>query len=809
VTLRTIGGSAQSAGPTRILRLEWEPLAGTAGAESFDHCVVVACGVDRPFAQQLTIESDLARSFEHAAERLLAIVRDLHRRRGRKLLRLVTRAGDVHAGLAGVLRTARLELPDLATQLIEAEGPFDLAAVPVDHGHVRVRNGEIAAATWKELSTDSQPAMPWKPNGVHLIAGGGGVLGARVAQDIAQRAEGAVIVIAGRSPSDGRITTPMPQQAVYHQVDIADRASVERLIADLLARYGRIDVIVHAAAIVADAPILVEESRLRYVLAPKVAGLVNLDEATRELDLHALICFASTSGAHGNAGQAGYAAANSFMDAYAAYRNGLVAAGGRRGRTLSIDWPLWEDGGSRLTAAAERRMRRAGVIPMPTQAGIDALHAAWGTGESQILVTCGDVRPAPAAAVAPNAGRVTDLVASVLEIESSILDPGEPLVGYGLDSIALTQFVSRLQAEINPSLTLSEIAQCETLQDVLECVARAGTGIAAAVRFPELIRMNGASDGRPVFWVHHGNGGVEVYEPLALRSARPFYGIQPKGWMTDSPILVGQTAMAAHYVSLIRAVQPEGPYDLGGFSFGGLLAYEVARQLQESGAVVATMVMVDTLDSRATKRTNALIAAGAKPRGPVSKGSLFRAANLLLGGGNLSATQIAARILRRDDVDAGLDEECFLDHLIQLAALKGFDRTPARLRARIVQLAHYFSAMEREDCAVHPLPDPHGLTCYYVRNRSGVFFGPHEPYMLLHPAAPGEIEALNRLQYWSEWQENLPRFHVIDVDTADHSELLTAPASLNKILELCEDLYAGGRAPPPALNRPRDQARMF
>src|SRR5215470_14810996 len=85
--------------------------------------------------------------------------------------------------------------------------------------------------------------------------------------------------------------------------------------------------------------------------APKVAGVVNLDAATRAVGLEFMILFGSGSGVFGNVGQADYAAANGFLDSCASYRNGLVKKGDRDGLTLSVDWPLWRDGGMKMDAA--------------------------------------------------------------------------------------------------------------------------------------------------------------------------------------------------------------------------------------------------------------------------------------------------------------------------------------------------------------------------------------------------------------------------------------------------------------------------
>ena len=120
-----------------------------------------------------------------------------------------------------------------------------------------------------------------------------------------------------------------------------------------------------------------------------------LDAANADCDLDVMLLFASVSGALGNPGQADYAAANAFMDAFAERRNKLVAAGQRRGLTLSIDWPYWRDGGMTLSEDALAAMQRAtGVAPLETAPAFAALDAAVATARqerlSQVLVLDGD-----------------------------------------------------------------------------------------------------------------------------------------------------------------------------------------------------------------------------------------------------------------------------------------------------------------------------------------------------------------------------------------------------------------------------------
>jgi thioesterase domain-containing protein len=74
----------------------------------------------------------------------------------------------------------------------------------------------------------------------------------------------------------------------------------------------------------------------------------------------------------------------------------------------------------------------------------------------------------------------------------------------------------------------------------------------------------------------------------------PFYGLQSQGLDGKHPCHTSIEAMAAHYINEIRSVQPEGPYLMGGFSFGGLVAYEMAQHLRAGGQEVGLLVLFDT-----------------------------------------------------------------------------------------------------------------------------------------------------------------------------------------------------------------------
>ncbi|WP_432262607.1 acetoacetate--CoA ligase [Cupriavidus sp. TMH.W2] len=105
-----------------------------------------------------------------------------------------------------------------------------------------------------------------------------------------------------------------------------------------------------------------------------------------------------------------------------------------------------------------------------------------------------------------------------------------------------------------------------------------------------------AGTGKPLFIVHGASGSVmECWGMVyALRSPRPVYGLQAQGLDGEQPTQLRVEDMAASYIEQMRAVQPRGPYALAGYSFGGLVAFEMAQQLTRAGERIEFLCLLDT-----------------------------------------------------------------------------------------------------------------------------------------------------------------------------------------------------------------------
>ncbi|MFD5141915.1 thioesterase domain-containing protein [Streptomyces sp. NPDC058401] len=110
-----------------------------------------------------------------------------------------------------------------------------------------------------------------------------------------------------------------------------------------------------------------------------------------------------------------------------------------------------------------------------------------------------------------------------------------------------------------------------------------------------LVPLAPDGEGEPFFCVHVGTGNIRIVESVvdAWRAGRPFYGFEAPGYRDQVRPLTSISAMAERYLVELRALQPHGPYFLGGLCQGGLVAFEMARRLRAAGEEVRAVVLVN------------------------------------------------------------------------------------------------------------------------------------------------------------------------------------------------------------------------
>lgn len=318
-------------------------------------------------------------------------------------------AEQMFAGLSGLLKTAHVENPNMFGQVIaveKEESPEELirklkenSDTPEDQ-EIRYEGEKRFACSFEEapgsgITGDRYSNIPWKEGGVYLITGGTGGLGLIFAKEIASQVKSVTIILIGRSDLNEEKRAKFSAigsgavKIEYKSVDVSNKEAVAALVQKIQNDHGGLNGILHSAGLIQDNFLLKKtDKEFKQVLAPKVAGTINLDEATKDVQLDFFVLFSSRSGVMGNVGQADYSTANAFMDAFAQYRHSL--GNQRSGKTLSINWPLWEDGGMSIDNSLERLNDQiSGEKPMPTEIGVEALKIALSQQHPQVILIYG------------------------------------------------------------------------------------------------------------------------------------------------------------------------------------------------------------------------------------------------------------------------------------------------------------------------------------------------------------------------------------------------------------------------------------
>ena len=261
-----------------------------------------------------------------------------------------------------------------------------------------------------QLASATPSTLPLRRGGVYVVTGGLGGIGRTVAPHLAKH-WAAKLVLLGRTRTPARETwdavlargeadpdyervsvlcSLLEQGAdvLPLAVDVSDRAALSAALADARCHFGSLHGIFHCAGVPGSGLILTKpREACDAVFAAKVTGTLLLAEACAQDELELVVYFSSTLALHGAIGQADYAGANAFLDAFAHYQRSLGV------HAVAIDWGMWQFDAwqDKLTAALpsvrdylrERRER----LGIGLEEGMDALDRSLSLGAAQVVVS--------------------------------------------------------------------------------------------------------------------------------------------------------------------------------------------------------------------------------------------------------------------------------------------------------------------------------------------------------------------------------------------------------------------------------------
>src|SRR6266498_1928139 len=453
----------------------------------------------------------------------------------------VRQAGSDHGRiLDAVSAELRARTPDATTVRYEAQERYIRK--------LRAFNFEEAAGSHSSpvAAKDAAQGVGIREKGVYLITGGAGGLGLIFAEFLAKEYK-AKLVLTGRSKlsveGEARLDELRKSgaEALYLPADVSNYEDVKRLVDESKSRFGEINGIIHSAGVIRDSLVRNKTpEEMSEVFAPKVFGTLHLDEATKDEHLDFFVTFSSLAAVAGNAGQCDYSFANHFMDSFVAERELLRAKGARYGKTLSVNWGLWADGGMKVDEQTELYLKKTvGMRPLGIATGLEAFAQGLASQRSQFAVLEGVQEKlelawglkkkdsAPAAPAPPNqsetapiAGNVdgdilarlqndlSQIVMEFLKLDAGDVSTDKILLDLGFDSIGLTTFANAIkdkyQMDITPVLffdypTIDEIAKhliVERKDDLLRFYRGSAPSAASATPAPGRQAETGGAETR-------------------------------------------------------------------------------------------------------------------------------------------------------------------------------------------------------------------------------------------------------------------------------------------------------------------------
>lgn len=405
-----------------------------------------------------------------------------------------------HEMLDGLLRSLGQEFPGLSGGVLRVKDLDDLPALwkAAPGQSPGISQFRVVAGRWetrrlREASPIQSTNSALRDGGVYLITGGLGGLGRLLVRDLAQKHR-AKLVLCGRShlsPDHQVFVRELQQlgaQVLYRPADVSDRDALSSLLATARAQWGAIHGVFHCAGVLRDSAFLRKtQSQFEEVFRPKLLGAIHLDELTAADPLDLFVLFSSVTSVSGSRGQTDYASANRFLDAFAARREVDRRANRRSGRTVSINWPLWAEGGMSIPAALLPRMRAAtGMSPLPSTTGLAALQTTLSIDSPQVVVLYGDaaklrenfaiqppVAQEPTTASTPSAKAgvteseivqlLSDILSRTLKIPVADLDPEADLGEFGLDSIVAMDVLNKCEEKLGCPVDPSAVFQFPTI----------------------------------------------------------------------------------------------------------------------------------------------------------------------------------------------------------------------------------------------------------------------------------------------------------------------------------------------------------
>ncbi|XP_070581121.1 fatty acid synthase-like [Ptychodera flava] len=459
------------------------------------------------------------------------------------------------------------------------------------------------------------------PRKTYIITGGLGGFGLELANWLVERGARNVVLTSRsgiRTGYQSRRVEQWRQHGVKVSISTEDISTIDG--ADALikttSQSGPIGGLFHLAMVLKDA--FLENQTVetfQTVCSAKYTGTLNLDRATREhcgQSMDWFVVFSSVVSGRGNAGQTNYGFANSSMERICEKRHhdGYPA--------LAVQWGAIGDVGIVQENMGGNDVIVGGTLPQRITSCLSVLDTFLAQSHPVMSSFVLAEKSTGMKSEQDSKASLVDSVAHILGVrDPSTLSPNTTLADLGLDSLMGVEVRQTLERDHDIIMSMRDIrlmtvnklqelstggpanqnavgnSDKETDKTREMTVPQTSATKTVSVEDQSVIKLHEVSNSEiPLFIIHPIEGSVTALEELAAKLNCTCYGIQG----TPDVPLDSIESMAKHYVECMRTMQPNGPYKLGGYSFGACVAYEMALQLESEGCSTGLVDQLILLD---------------------------------------------------------------------------------------------------------------------------------------------------------------------------------------------------------------------
>lgn len=478
---------------------------------------------------------------------------------------------------------------------------------------------------------DAGKIAPISYGGLVVVSGGRGGVGREVVGHLVERF-GATVVTLGRDLDRDAVENPRVRHLAC---DVTDRAAVAAAVASAERMTGEpLGAVIHLAGAYGMTDLAATDAEVEAVLSSKVDGADAILAALSNYPKATLIFASSVVAVLRGAGVSAYSAANAYVEACAQREC-------NRRIVKCVAWSLWDNVGMARQAGARTLMLKQGYRILTKGEALQAFDAAlqggavtyaglnsggdevaprlaqWAAGAERLalradsaleglgLVDDFGVRVPVVALREPMASEArqltrkppqNDLERQIADVWTSLLDRSEigrdeNFFDLGGTSLEAARLLREIQARFGGQFTFASILTYPTVASLAAAIEGRSDD-----RLPEhLVPLQPEGSLPPFYGVHPLFGLVYPYAELArqMPSDQPFFALQARGFAPGESPYRSIEALASAYLAAIRKHQPHGPYFIGGWSLGSLIAFEMAQMLMAEGEAPGALVIID------------------------------------------------------------------------------------------------------------------------------------------------------------------------------------------------------------------------